>query len=231
MSLKLSSAQFFEPGPHCEAFDTLLFRATSGKSVLSLTLGASDAEISLSENTNGAAAQVGLRELPQIILDQRTSNAAQVLYPLLGRVISVDLPAGRIFALRSHTRSIADFWARNLFHVLSSTTHVEYSEETDPLLGGDGHATIPEFTKRYLWVLRDALPDSNLKRPDFLEQLMIDFHFPVIAYENEVYKGGMKALRRLNAGTLEDQKLSIEDQEAAKRFNNSRRDLLALLVE
>ncbi|MEL6693583.1 MAG: hypothetical protein AAFQ12_11215, partial [Pseudomonadota bacterium] len=87
------------------------------------------------------------------------------------------------------------------------------------------------FTKRYLWVLRDALPDSNLGRPDILEQLMIDFHFPVIAFENQVFKGGMKALRRVNAATLEDQKLSHEDRESARRFNHSRRDLLALLVE
>ena len=80
-------------------------------------------------------------------------------------------------------------------------------------------------------MLRDALPDSNFKRPDILEQLMIDFHFPVIAYENQVFEGGMKALRRINAATLEDQRLSREDQEAVNRFNHTRRDLLAVLVE
>ncbi|NQY38656.1 MAG: hypothetical protein HRT80_01010 [Henriciella sp.] len=230
MSLKFSHSQFFEAGPHCDAFDTLLFQATSRKSVLSLTLGASDAEISLSEAANVSAARIGLAELSQIVLDQRTPNAAQVLYPLLGRVTSIDLPAGSIFALRSHNRSMADFWARNLFHALSSTHNVEYVQKFDGR-AGDGPTTVEEFTKRYLWVLRDALPDSNLKRADLLEQLMIDFHFPVIAYENEVFKGGMKALRRINAATLDDQRMSAEDVAASKRFNNTRSNLLALLVE
>jgi len=230
MSLKLSHTQFLEAGPHCEAFDTLLFQATSRKTGLSLTLGASDAEISLWDEANVPAARVGLTELPQIVLDQRTPNAAQVLYPLLGQVLSIDLPAGSIFALRSHNRAIADFWARNLFHVLSSTQNAEYFQKFEPRVG-DGRTPAQEFTKRYLWVLRDTLPDSNLKRADILEQLLIDFHFPVIAYENEVFKGGMKALRRLNAATLKDQRVSTEAQEAAKRFNHARRDLLALLVE
>lgn len=230
MSLKLSSSQFFEAGPHCEAFDALLFQATSRKSVLSLTLGLGDAEISLSEDTKTPAARIELTELAQVVLAQQTPNAAQVLYPLLGQVTQIDLPAGSIFALRSHTRSIADFWARNLFHALSSTHNVEYVQSFESR-GGDGPTTAEEFTKRYLWVLRDALPDSNLSRPDILEQLMIDFHFAVIAYENEVFKGGMKALRRINAATLEDQRMSAEDLEAAKRFNDTRRDLLALLVE
>ena len=230
MSLKISSSQFFETGPHCEAFDTLLFQATSRKCVLSLTIGLNDAEISLLEGTNRPAARVGIAELPQIVLDQRCPNAAQILFPLLGQVKSIELPAGSIFALRSHKRSIADFWARNLFHALSSTQNVEYVEKFESR-DGDGPTTADELTKRYLWVLRDTLPDSNLSRPDILEQLMIDFHFPVIAYENEVLKGGMKALRRINAATLEEQRLSAEDLESAKRFNMARRDLLALLAE
>lgn len=230
MSLKLSSSQFLETGPHCEAFDALLFQATSRKSVLSLTLGLGDAEIALLEDTDAPAARVGLSELSQIVLDQPSPNAAQVLYPLLGQVTFIELPAGSIFALRSHNRSIADFWARNLFHALSSTQNVEYVQSVESR-SGDSRSTADELTKRYLWVLRDALPDSNLKRPDILEQLMIDFHFPVLAYENEVFKGGMKALRRINAATLEDQRLSAEDRNAANRFNKTRRDLLALLVE
>ena len=230
MSLTLSRSQLFETGPHCEAFDTLLFQATSRKAIMTLTLGSHKAEISVTEDKNTPDAMVGLTELPQIVLDQSTPNAAQVLYPLLGQVTSIDIPASRIFALRSHTRSIADFWARNLFHVLSSTQSVEYVHILDSL-DGDGQAIASEFTKHYLWVLRDALPDSNFKRPDIFEQLLIDFHFPVIAYENQVFKGGMNALRRINAATLEDQRLSQEDQEAAKRFHNTRRELLAYLVE
>ena len=230
MPLKLSRSEFLEAGPHCEAFDTLLFQATSRKSVMSLALSQSEAEISLIEEGNQPSPRVELTELAQIILDQRSPNAAQVLYPLLGQVTTIDIPARSIFALRSYSRSIADFWARNLFHVLSSTESVEYLHNLDSL-GGDGPTVVDEFTKRYLWVLQDALPDSNFKRPDFLEQLMIDFHFPMIDYENEVIKSGMKALRRINAATLEDQRLSHEDQAAAQRFNTTRRDLLALLVE
>ena len=229
MSLQLSTSHFFEAGPHCEAFDTLLFQATSRKSTLSLSLGLREAEISLLQEGEVPSPRVGLTELPQIVLDQRSPNAAQVLYPLLGQATTIDIPAGSIFALRSHTRSIADFWARNLFHVLSSTQNVEYVQILDSV-DGDGPTIADEFTKRYLWVLRDALPDSNFKRPDILETLMIDYHFPVIAYENEVFKGGMKALRRINAATLEDQRLSHQDQAAAQRFNTTRRDLLALLV-
>lgn len=230
MSLKLSTPHFFEAGPHCEAFDALLFQATSRKSVLSLTLSPSDAKISLLQDGNAPSARVELTDLSQVVLDQKSPNAAQILYPLLGRVTSIEIPAGRIFALRSHTRSIADFWARNLFHVLSSTHSVEYVQKLETPLS-DGPTVTDEFTKRYLWVLRDTLPDSNFTRRDILEQLMIDFHFPVIAYENQVFKSGMKALRRLNAVTLEDQRLSREDQESAKRFNQTRRDLLAVLVE
>lgn len=230
MSLTFTPSEFFEAGPHCEAFDALLFKATSQKSVLSLTLGPNEAQIARLDAADRLAARIGLTDLAQIILDQRSPNAAQVIYPLLGQVQSIDLPAGSIFALRSHTRSIADFWARNLFHALSSTQNVEYVQKLETLCG-DGPTAADEFSKRYLWVLRDALPDSNFKRADILEKLMIDFHFPVIAYENAVLKGGMKALRRINAATLEDQRLSQEDRDAAKRFAESRRELLALLVE
>lgn len=230
MSMTLTPSQFFEVGPHCEAFDALLFQATSQKSSLSLRFSASDVEIAQAEVTDMKAARVHLAELPQVLLDQRTPNAAQVFYPLLGQVRSIDLPAGSIFALRTHTRAIADFWARNLFHALSSTTNVDYVH-ADAVLRGDGLTPVAEFTKRYLWILRDAIPDSNLRRPDILEKVLLDFHFPIITYENEVFRSGMKALRRTNIATLEDQRLSLEDQKAAQRFNRSRQDLLALLVE
>lgn len=230
MSMTLTPSQFFEVGPHCEAFDALLFQATSRKSSLSLRLGASRVEIALSETADLAAPRVCLTDLPQVLLEKRAPNAAQVLYPLLGQVHAIDLPAGSIFALRSHKRAIADFWARNLFHALSSTNNVDYVH-ADADLRGEGLSPVEEFTKRYLWVLREAIPDSNLKRQDILEKLLMDYHFPIIAYENEVFRSGMKALRRINIATLEDQRLSLEDQQAAQRFDRSRRDLLALLVE
>ena len=230
MSMTLTPSQFFEVGPHCEAFDTLLFQTTSQKSGLSLRLSASRVEIAQSETADLNAARVCLTNLPQVLLDQRAPNAAQVFYPLLGQVHSIDFPAGSIFALRSHTRAIADFWARNLFHALSSTSDVDYVHAVADLRG-EGLSPGEEFTKRYLWVLRDAVPDSNLKRPDILEKLLLDFHFPIIAYEHEVFRSGMKALRRINIATLEDQRLSLEDQQAAQRFDRSRQDLLALLVE
>lgn len=230
MSITLTPSEFLEAGPHCEAFDTLLFQATSRKSGLSLTLSTSSIEINEFKSTDLRAARVQLTDLPQVLFEQRAPNAAQVLYPLLGQVHSIDLSAGSIFALRSHKRAIADFWARNLFHALSSTNNVEYVHQPASFRGDDV-STMDELTKRYLWVLRDAVPDSNLRRPDILEQLLVDFHFPILAYENEVFNSGMKALRRMNIATLENQRLSLEDQKAAQRFDQSRRDLLALLVE
>ncbi|MFN3213082.1 MAG: hypothetical protein ACE37M_08255 [Henriciella sp.] len=229
MSLIFSVSEFLEAGPHCEAFDQLLFQATSQKSALALSLAPSQVKIHCEAADKGAIASLSLSGLSQYVLDRRVPNAAQVFYPLLGQVQSFKIPAAKIFALRSHNRSVADFWARNLFHTLSSTSDVDCTE-TSENLKGDGPTAMDGLTKSYLWVLRDALPDSNLKCPDVFEKLTLDFYFPVIAYENQILKGGMKTLRELNATTLEDQRASDEERQAARRFSDCRSDLLALLA-
>lgn len=229
MSLAFTPSEFLEPGAHCEAFDQLLFQATSKKSTLKLALEPMQVTICCQDGSVQTTSRLELSGLSQYVLDHRVPNASQVLYPLLGQVQSIEIPAAKIFALRSHNRSIADFWARNLFHALSSTSEVEYIERPEALRG-DGPTAGDELTKRYLWVLRDALPDSNLKAGDVLEKLTLDFYFPVIAYESSILKTGMQALRRLNAVTLADQRASAEDQQASKRFRTCRNDLLNLLV-
>lgn len=229
MSLTFSVSEFLETGAHCEAFDQLLFQATSKKSALALCLEPSQIKIQCEEANVRATASLSLSGLSQYVLDRRVPNAAQVFYPLLGQVRSFKIPAAKIFALRSHNRSVADFWARNLFHTLSSTSDVDCMETSDDLKG-DGPTAMDGLTKSYLWVLRDALPDSNLKSPDVFEKLTLDFHFPIIVYENQILKNGMKTLRDLNAMTLEDQRASDAERQAAKRFNDCRRDLLALLA-
>ena len=229
MSLTFSVSEFLEAGAHCEAFDQLLFHTTSNKSALALSLEPSQVKVQCEDANEQVTARLSLSGLSQYVLDRRVPNAAQVLYPLLGQVQSFKIPAPKIFALRSHNRSVADFWARNLFHALSATSDVDCMETSEDLKG-DGPTAMDGLTKSYLWVLRDALPDSNLKSPDVFERLTLDFYFPIIAYENQVLKSGMKTLRDLNATTLEDQRASDEERQAAKRFHDCRRDLLALLA-
>lgn len=229
MALSFTPSEFLEPGDHCDAFDALLFRATSQKAALSLALTPTAVTIACGDSSIVPTTRLELSGVSQLVLDRPVPNASQVFYPLLGQVQSIAIPANKIFALRSHNRSVADFWARNLFHALSSTSDVSYVEQ----IGAhkeDGASPADGLAKRYLWVLRDALPDSNLKRDDALEKLTLDFYFPVIAYENAILQSGMRLLRRANTLTLDEQRLSDEDQAAAQRFNLCRGELLDLLV-
>lgn len=229
MEITLTAPEFFEYGDHCLEFDAFLYKTTSTKSTLKLELSEAAVTILADTEATQSVSRIGLAGLSQYILAQRTPNASQVFYPLIGQVKTVDLPASKIFSLRSHRRSIADFWARNIFHALSSASDVEF-EELSHSASSNCSNIVSGFSKNYLWALRDALPDAALSRPDIFEKVTLDFYFPVLTYENQILGKGMQALRRLNAKTVEAQRASDQERQKMQRFDTCRRDLLELLT-
>lgn len=200
-----SQSEFLDCGDRSAEFDLLLLDCLKQRHTLVLKVGDSSVQI---EKVRPAEAGEALHRTRIVAETDVVGQAlpklgSRLLLPVLCSVAHLELPAKHVYALRSFNRSIADFFMRNMFYAICRNSDAEFelvpSEGPPSQLG-------TEFSKRYLWVMRAALDDENLKRRDFAERLLLNTHIDCLSFKDPLLAAGARDIRKnLTNGTHRQQ--------------------------
>ncbi|MEL6827046.1 MAG: hypothetical protein AAFN91_12420 [Pseudomonadota bacterium] len=228
MQIRLSRSEFVEFGPHCDDFDNWLFKASRSKSAIELKFDQSNVVVTLDADETHTEANARVAGIATHFSRHPLHAGARYVIPMLGEIMSLKLPANCIYALRIHERSIADFWARNLFYALSVNGDLKFTSDKSTVTDFQSK-TANEFAVRYLWYLRSVYEDEAFAQKNILDKLPVALYFPVIKFENKTLQAGMEQIRDLNIQLSKDLGRTPMHEIERERLEECRSMVLKLL--
>lgn len=229
MFLNFSYDDFFSSGAPVDEFNVLLvesiesgssifLRLEEGKVCLEL-LPASQRQTAIELRGDLVVANLDLQEL---------TAPVSILVPLLMRINGLVLPTSRIFSVPIYSRSIAEFFMRNLFynafHDGSLKIDVRENSRSTELQRYES-----ELARRYLWVMRAFCDDPVLEMKGFLEKFIVNVHLQTMSFTNLLLETGSAEIRR-QVTQLAPVQSSGEQAEQVRQILSVRKELSPHLV-
>jgi hypothetical protein len=130
---------------------------------------------------------------------------AKLILPLLFNATEVRLPHDQIYTLGHSHRSIAEFFARNLFLAAVRDAPIAFS---DTPVNSVSTQYVEEFRRGYFYILKAAFGESvfqNRSAGDVLNFVLLNAYLPILNFDDPLLRGGAEALRKsVNKETRND---------------------------
>jgi|GEM_PF-5356569 len=195
MTITLTSKNFLNHSARTPAFEALLSKCLREKAGLCLRIKGENVQISLTPLLEKSV-RMRVEGKGNFALIKGLSNSvgAALLMPFLIDINRIVLPHYHIVALIPHQRTVADFFARNLFFAASKRGCIrfEHSAELDNPMQTKNAV---DFRKRYLWVCKAVLNESAFNADDAISKLLMNAYFQIFEFENSILESGVALLR------------------------------------
>lgn len=194
--MKFHAGEFLTFGLRTQEFDDLLVESMRTRKVLTVTFDGEMIELkSTPPSVSAERAPVEIIGASVVIRDGYSSPGARLFAPLLMSIEEVRLPHHHVFSMRRHDRSVADFFARNIYYALGRPDGVR-CVVSPPLDIVRETSLQAEFSRRYLWVLRHEIPDPLLHESDLIDRLWINAYVKMLAFEEPIFELGANEIRK-----------------------------------
>lgn len=166
---------------------------TKGALVAELTSNTVRVHVEPAKQASEAFRIIGLPIMPDLNLDAIDQVGAKLIFPLLFNINIFSLPHRQLFYLGRDFRSIADFFARNLF--LAAIRNATFEIQAAQLHQFSDPAK--RFIHEYFFILKQAFQEDHLKNRDAKESINL---IELNAYLNVQYFSS--ALLNCNLGHM-----------------------------
>ena len=190
--MKLSVTEFLNCGPRTHEFDNLLQSSLATRTGLEVSLVDDTAKIEPLEcQPSSAVTVIGVSYVAGAGV---RSIGARLILPLISSIYRIGVPSRQVYALRRHERSIADFFARNLFFALTRPNDAA-CEITAASNACEETRLQTEFSRRYLWIMRTDLAEPILHDRNIIERLLINARLKTITFKSGMLESGADEIR------------------------------------
>ncbi|MGD9921503.1 MAG: hypothetical protein AB7V13_08655 [Pseudorhodoplanes sp.] len=188
---------FYRADEKPAAFRDILRGCLAGGTAISAEIGAETVTLDLQSGANASAAlRLGGRWCaPDFHAGPSHEVGMKLMLPLLFCASRIVLPYAHIYTIGRDHRSVADFFARNLFLAMGRNAPVSLEES------GDGEASanaVGDFRRQYFYIVKATFSESIFQErsaADIFDLMLANSYLPVIPFKNPLLRRGGEALR------------------------------------
>ena len=194
-SVEISFQEFFSADKTPSSFRDLLVLCLTRKRTLSFRITPSAVILKVEEDglaglkIHGAWTASSFRSAPM------GNNGVKIIAPLLFNTCEGRLVWDQLYTLGHSYRSIADFFARNIYLAACRDAPISFKEDTSAASAQH----LRTFRRHYFFVLKAEITEGYFQSQtadDVLNFIFLNAFLPVVVFENPLLESGGRLLRK-----------------------------------